>query len=67
MCIKDKTTKEERTKRSQEKDVKYRKIVKELVYKDEDGVRSGELIRKNWLNSKERLFKTSDKYGIEMA
>lgn len=33
--LKDKTTKEERTERSQAKDTKYRKLIKELSYQNE--------------------------------
>ena len=46
MCIKDKTTKEERAERSRIKDIKFRKAIKEISYKND-----GELFLKSLQNA----------------
>ena len=65
--IEDKTSIEERQSRSQTKDTKYRAIMKDLTYRDIEGVKGGELIQKNWMNSQDRLKLTSNRFNVEVS
>ncbi len=62
MCIKDKTTKEERQERSRIKDLKFRKAIKEIAYKDE-----GELFLKALQNACISKLIRLDDYKVEVV
>lgn len=62
MCIKDQTTKEERVERSRIKDIKFRKALKEITYKDE-----GVLFLKSLQNACIRKLQRLDNYEVNVV
>lgn len=62
MCIKDTTTKEERMERSAKKDRKFRKMVRDISYKNE-----GELFMASLRNACFMKLQKLDKYEIDVV